>query len=695
MPLTQFKRKALVVALVSQAGLTTTNFAVANESTEIETDTIVISGEKIERSLKEATTAVTVISEDQLQTTETQTINEIAASTPNVINGGFGSVSVRGVDGTGAATGGYAFYSGARARVSTIVDGVSQSWSGYNFTPSKSWDVKQVEVYRGPQSTTQGTNSIGGAMVVETNDPTYYQEAAIRLGTEVYENGNMLSNIAVMASGPLIEDELAFRLAVDGSTGESYITYEQAATELDDSPDLDNTTNLNLRSKLLWEPGFLPELSAKATVNYSSFDGSYLNWANDTDEDYSTQTFTVSSADRDYTRIQDSTVKSVAGDADYQLTDQLSNSFQIAYAETDVEFNEYTSSRTVVSDVDNVTVENRLNFRASDDSATAFVGVYLSNTETTQDIFSVIDVESDVTTAAVFGEAAYQLHDDLSLIAGLRYENESTDRMLDHASNTNYNFDESISEDVLLPKIAAIYELTDNTVVSASVRKGYNAGGGAVNWASDTDNIGYYTYDSETVWAYEAALKTSIAGANVAVSAFVNDYADYQAFVSEYDSSLDDTLQYIENVEDALTYGVELEGDKWLTDSTTLRASVGYTQTEVISDDDSIDGNELPNAPSFNTSVGVTQYFSDRFSVGADVVYVGEYYSDLDNTSDYKAGDYVTADIRANYVIGDFTLDAYVKNLTNEDIVYYNNGATERVSVGQTRTIGFNATFRM
>jgi outer membrane receptor protein involved in Fe transport len=681
MPLNQFKRKSLVIALVSQAGLTVVNSAIADE--QIETETIIISGEKIERSLKDSTTAVTVVTEEELSITETQNVNEIAASTPNVINGGFGAVSIRGVDGTGAATGGYAFYSGARARVSTIVDGVSQSWSGYNFTPSKSWDVKQVEVYRGPQSTTQGTNSIGGAMVVESNDPTYYWEGAVRLGSEMYENENFQNSIALMASGPIIEDELAFRIAVDGSKGESYITYEQDDTELDDSPDLDDSENLNLRAKLLWEPAALPQLSAKTTVNYKTFDGSYLNWANDTEEGYSTQTFTLSDDDGDYTRIQDSTVVSIAGDVDYELTDQLSNSFQISYGQTDVEFTEYTTERTLTSDVDNVTVEDRLNFSSSDNKTAAFAGVYLSNTQTEQDIFGYFTSESDATTSAVFGEASYRVQDDLNLVAGLRYENETVDRKVGSF------FDEEYSEDILLPKIAAIYDVNEDTVVSASIRKGYNAGGGSVRWG----DYEYYTYDSETVWAYEAGLKTRVGGTNVTLNLFLNDYDDYQAFTGEYNSS-SVYVQYIDNVDDAITYGLELEADAWVTDSTSLRASVGYTQSEVISDDDDIDGNELPNAPGFNSSVGVTQYFNDRFSAGADITYVGEYYSDLDNTDDYTAGDYVTADLRANYVIGDFSFDAYIKNLANEDVIYWVNGAT-RASVGQTRTIGFNATYRM
>ncbi|WP_236037351.1 TonB-dependent receptor [Marinomonas vulgaris] len=91
--------------------------------------------------------------------------------------------------------------------------------------------------------------------------------------------------------------------------------------------------------------------------------------------------------------------------------------------------------------------------------------------------------------------------------------------------------------------------------------------------------------------------------------------------------------------------------------------------------------------------VGFTKFIGDNWSLGADATYVSEYYSDLDNEEEYKAGDYIVSNARVKYELDDLTLDAYIKNLTNEDIIYLDRSSTS--SVGQSRTVGISATYRM
>ncbi|WP_198517291.1 TonB-dependent receptor [Vibrio sp. HA2012] len=645
-------------------------FVMAQDTEVSRIDTITVVGEKIAKNQKDTTSAVSVITDDQFQSGETKTVNELVTAVPNVVAGGFGAISIRGIDGAGAATGGVAFYTGARARVSTVVDGVTQTWAGHNNTPNNLWDAEQVEVYRGPQSTIQGTNSIGGALVVVTKDPTYLWENAVRVGLETYENGNVKNSLAVMTSGPIIDDELAFRLAVDGTDGEGWINYADTNDELGSSPDLDDSKNVNTRAKLLWEPN--AKLSAKLTLNHHINEGEYLNWVNE--DDYADETLTLDSSLYN-ARIQDSESYSFASDVDYEFSEKISNTFHLSYLKSDIDISQYTRSMEIYNYTENVTLENRVLFSAPRANLSGVVGLFASRTDKELGVIGRFDSFGTTTVSALYADTTYAMNPDWKLVAGARLEKEKVERMFNDESS---DYDENI----FLPKLGVIYALTKDTSMNASVRKGYNAGSEAVNLSYD-----YYTYDRETVIAYETGLVSAFDHAEIKANLFYNDYTGYQAV---------DSFQ-IYNIDSSHTYGAELEGTYWASDSLILNGSLGLLQSEVDSSDVTSSGNELPSAPHTNISVGLTKYFDAAFMLGVDVNYVGEYYSDLDNTEEYKAGDYVISNARIEYVIGDFTLSGYIKNLTDEDVAYLHNfnSSMQRTAVGQPRTFGLSATYRM
>ena len=89
---------------------------------------------------------------------------------------------------------------------------------------TSTWDVETVEIFQGPQTTTRGPNAIAGAVVVQTKDPTYEYEAALRgLGGnyETYQGSGMVS-------GPLIDEQLAFRAVVDYRDADSFMQLSHA-----------------------------------------------------------------------------------------------------------------------------------------------------------------------------------------------------------------------------------------------------------------------------------------------------------------------------------------------------------------------------------------------------------------------------------------------------------------------------------
>lgn len=671
---------ALAVISINAACVSSSTFA--EETTAL--PALVITGEKMDKDIKETTTAVTVINGEDIASGETKDVKELATQAPNVVTSSFGNIAIRGMSGNGAASGGYALITGARSRISTVIDGGTQDWSGYNFTPSGVWDAQQVEVLRGPQSTTQGTSSIAGAVVIKTNDPTFTDEAAIRAGLEHYENGNLKYNLGAMSSGALIEDELAYRIALDGTKGEGWMNYAQATNELDIGPDVNDAENYNIRGKLLWKPASNPNLSAKLSIEHHKYEGEYLSWASDQENNFSGSLLTLGSGSN--TRLQDSTTDSVAIDIDYNLGNGISNALYVAYGKSKVSFDEYPGTTLLDITKDTTTIENRIIFNQPNTALTGVVGLFASKKDADTDItyrgqnwYTFNDTST--TTLALYGEGSYALTEKTNLIGGARLEKEDADRFIVNDGRTDVDHDDS--ETNLLPKIGLTHAISDTTTLGANVRKGYSPGGSAYQWDSTRE---FYTYDSEEVIAYEVSSKSQfINGATLNTSLFYNDYSDYQAMYNDR----------INNIDSAHTYGLEIEATAWATDDLQLRGSIGLLRSE-IDNYESSEGNDLPSAPETNLSVGFTQYIGENWSFGADATHVGEYYSDLDNAEDYKAGDYIRTDARIQYVNGSLTIDGYVKNLTDEAIVYQiSGGRSVRASVGQTRTIGLSATYRM
>ncbi|WP_413693120.1 TonB-dependent receptor [Psychromonas sp. KJ10-2] len=650
------------------------------------TEVMIVTGEKMDRDIKDTTTAVTVIHGEDIDHTGAKTVNDVVIKAPNVVTSGFGSVNIRGVNGSGAATGFYAIRSGARQRVDTNVDGVSDAFTGYNFSGSGVWDVQQVEVLRGPQSTTQGENSIGGAVSVKTNDPTFAPEYAIRGGAEIYENGNVMKNVALMASGP-INDELAYRFAFDGTDGQSYITYDGDSIPVDP----EDSQNLNFRGKLLWEPAFNEDLSIKLTTNYRKADGNYLNWANwDGGTGYEDETLTLGTnyneyLGRDYsynTRIQDSDVYNVSTEINYKINSQVTSKTLISYNSQRNIFDQYPTEQTYNFKDKTAKIESQLTFTPTDSKFDGFVGIMAADRENTVSSESYsTEGKTDETRVGVFGEMNYYIDDQFTVTAGARVQREKQHREFSATYVTN-EVDNDIQDTYLLPKLAFTYSPVEDTTFGISVRQGYNSGGlGYYNYGGASE---VYTYESESVTAYEFSAKTAFNNStSINTAIFYNDYEDYQG-ISDYK---------ITNVDESHTMGLEVELSHWLTDSLEVRPAIGLLKTEVDSDD-SFAGNELSNAPDFNASLALTQYVGENLTLGADVTYVSEYYSDLDNTEDYKAGEYAIIGTSVDYTIGDLLISGYITNLTDEDVVYLINGGY-RASVGQSRTVGLNLTYRM
>jgi len=142
------------------------------------------------------------LSTQQIEDARIQKFGDFTAMTPNfemftTSSPGVFQMSIRGISQANEGD----------APIVMVVDGVTLPYPNSFTLPL--FDIKSIEVLKGPQGALYGQNAIGGAVVINTMQPTNRLEAR---GTVSWGKDNDNQQIGVI-SGPLIADTLLFRLA--------------------------------------------------------------------------------------------------------------------------------------------------------------------------------------------------------------------------------------------------------------------------------------------------------------------------------------------------------------------------------------------------------------------------------------------------------------------------------------------------
>lgn len=651
-------KKNIIAAIISSLGVSSTYAAVEAESTE-PIEKITVYGEKIERSLKDTTSSVSVIDKDSLDSGQYQSVSDALSEIPNVVVLTGSVPDIRGVSGNGSASGFNSFTGGARARVSTLVDGVAEPFVADLTGDTGLWDIQQVEVFRGPQSTINGRNSIGGTVFIKTEDPTFDWRGAARLG---YRDQNNYVDSAVMVSGPILDDELAFRLSGQNVTGETYnkgLVYETNPAPFD----LNELITNRWRGKFLWQPSAIEELKVLYSFSYNDEKGdSGRNYFSGDDP------WVYRPILQRYIETE-STTHSVK--VDYDLGSGRALDLVVAYMDYDWGSKSYEALVTAQQYVDmkdkSYTVDGKYSFGLNDRDFNGFIG--LAYYERSQDFgstgSSVYTGDDSSSSVSIYGELTYGLAESLWLTVGgrvMRDEQKRNFSMLYRGTQLEEKLDNDST--ITLPKLVLQYAITDNTTLAASARRGYNSGGGALSLAESE----YYYYDEEFVDTYELSARSMFLGGNVNLSAnlFYNDFDGYQA---------SNQARKITNVDKAVTYGIETELSAMLTANWQVITGVGLLDSEIKKVDSSygdIVGNQLNSAPHVTANLGVKYWLNDAFSVGVSGNYVGEYFADIDNTESRIAGDYVVARLSVDYQKDNWRISGFINNMFDEQAMTVN-----------------------
>lgn len=193
-------------AIAQTAGDSTT------KTSDSELGAIVVTASKIGTELDRAPVAVSYLSSDALTADHMDSIESVSAVIPSLEYAsafGAGEAFIRGI-GTQFSQ------AGSETSVATYVDGVYlQRQVGVN---EPIVDLKDVTVLKGPQGTLYGRNATGGAILLETNDPTqdFGGYADAEYGTFQHYKGDAVLNLP-------LDSKTAVRIAAQGYTENGYM----------------------------------------------------------------------------------------------------------------------------------------------------------------------------------------------------------------------------------------------------------------------------------------------------------------------------------------------------------------------------------------------------------------------------------------------------------------------------------------
>ncbi len=199
---------------------------------------IVVTARKRDESLQSVPVTVDAFTERTIQQAGIESPRDFVAMVPNmtlveVQNVGNSFITVRGISQA----------RNSEPSVAVLVDGVLEP-NPYEFDQELS-DIKQIEVLKGPQGALYGRNAIGGAIIIQTEDPSDHFEGSGKLGV-----GNGMSEKAQVAvSGPIdAAGTLKYRASLNFYNTDGYLQNTYLDRKADPYRDYSG------RLRLLWKP---------------------------------------------------------------------------------------------------------------------------------------------------------------------------------------------------------------------------------------------------------------------------------------------------------------------------------------------------------------------------------------------------------------------------------------------------------
>lgn len=688
---------------------------------------IIVTAQKREQSLQSIPISIKALTDKVLEKVNADSMDDIARMVPSLSmtdnSRGGSNVQIRGLGSNVASVGTVAIYNDG-----IISAGRNQANGTFAEQDPGFYDIERVEVLRGPQGTLYGEGSFGGVINIISKRPNTEKVEASFSGSWFDTKGGSSDNFdaAGMLNLPLVQDKLALRFVGYRNDHDGYIDavdvlpifFGGAPVVVEERANTEKVTGG--RVMLSFKPTDKVDILAiykksEIDIGTETFDSPNLiatinGLAGTSFEPEETRALFGPVFGDEFTT--DEGILEINIETPLGLLTSITG-----YGDVEQE----SDGSTIGALRDNEAWSEEIRLSSNNDGAVNWtVGAYYRTVDTKIDVvfgglgaaaptpFRVDEQEQ----WSVFGQVYWNFAPDWTATVGLRYgeqEIKVTDEF-NGLPTVDGKFDN------LSPKFALDWQMNEDTLVYASIAKGFRAGGANSDESLGTDASFSTEFDSDEVWNYEVGLKTSFWDNRITLNAtlFYIDWSDIQ-IDRAITSLINPPNQFIVvNGEDAHSFGLEAdvyfypaEGWEIVLGGSILEAEYdgGTIDSSTLGLNIPIDGMHLPSSPNYlmNASIERTFPVANNYEafIRGDFTLRGNSFGDVPNTpapgGNLRSEQFERLDLRAGLRRDFWELQVYARNVLNDkssSFNFYDGGFADLHVLLPPRTIGMNIKLR-
>ncbi len=684
-----FIKPSLTLAVL--AGLST--FAVAEQLTRESVDekisdtleVITVTGDFRQQNLQKKADAITVLDAKSINQRSAQNLEELIALAPN-LNFSSGSQRARyyQIRGIGERS---QFQETINPSVGLLIDGIDLSGIG---SIASTFDINQIEIFRGPQGTRFGANAMAGIINITSNDPSDEFESAMQLKVGNYDS----LGAGLVVSGPATE-KVNYRLALEKYQSNGFM--ENTFLKRNDT---NNRDELTLRGKLAIQAS--DELTVDLTVFHANFNNGYdafsLDNTRQTMSDqpgFDDQKTNALASKFTYTGITPHDLVIALSYADSKLAYGYDEDWSYVglhpweYSSTDQYFRD---KKTFTADISAISKSGHEVFNGT----TAWVAGFYRRQESEdllrQYTYLANDFSSsfDTTTTAAYVQFDTKLTDKLTLTTGLRYETREADYQ-----NSDL-FDDSLTDNMLGGKVILAYQASNNSLWYGQINRGFKAGGANTDGSLTAEQR---TFSAEYLTNYELGYKVNLLDNNafIRTAIFYMNRQNMQVKGSHTITHTDGSSEfivYIDNAAGGVNKGLEIESAWQINNLVELYSAFGllYTKLENFINAQGVDvsGRDQAHAPNYQYSLGVNLQLDDNWLVNLSFEGKDNYYFSVSH--DEKSQNINLVNTAITYSADNWQINLWMRNVFNKDYAtrgfYFGNDPRDGYSAKQYTQLG-------